>query len=163
MRLRDVARPLAGSDDEVQGDGHVLVGAAGKGLQVPDDLRPVRRAGMDAQPLDGETFEQDIGQAGKLNEVVQRQFSGLGADPLQKEAQVRRQSAVVVESGRVCSHGNGKLHGTALGFVPMGHKVDDLPTDLGLHRRLKLPRACRFALGNGVRRCGTEADRPKRT
>ena len=111
--------------------------AAGHGLQILDQLRPIDRVGMEAKPFDGETLQQHIDQAGKLDEVVERQFSGSGGNFPQEGPQPGRQSAMVVEVGRVPPDGDGILLGAAFGLIPVRDKTDDFSTNLGLGHGLK--------------------------
>ncbi len=78
------------------------------------------------------TLYENVRGTGVLHEPVERQILGSGADLCQQLAEIGREPAVVVETGRVLSNRNRVFFGTAFRLIPMGNEADDLSTNLSL-------------------------------
>ena len=132
VSLGNVADSRAGANDERQGNRQVLAGASRDSLQVFDEFHPIQFPRLHAQPLGGETLHEDVRGTGILHEPVEREFLGSGGDLCQQLAEVGREPAVVVETGRVGSNRNRVFFRAAFRLIPMGNEADDLSTNLSL-------------------------------
>ena len=130
VRPRDVAQPRPLADNQVQGHRLVLVSPPGERFQVLDEPHPIGRRRVHPQPLDGKTLQEHVDQAGQVHEVLQRQGLRAGANLRQEGPQVRRQAAVIAESGRVAAHGDRVLLRAVWRLVPVRHQANDLAADL---------------------------------
>ena len=79
-----------------------------------------------------QALQEHVDEAGKIDEVFQRQFPGAGADPRQKGVEDGRELAVVAKMGDMLPHRHRIALGTAIGLVPMGDEPNDFAADFGL-------------------------------
>ena len=71
------------------------------------------------------TLQENVDEAGKIDEILHRQLAGAGADAGQKGAEVGRELAMVAEMGGILPDQDRVCLGTALSLVPMGDEADD--------------------------------------
>ena len=135
MGLGNVADACPRPNEKRQRNRQILTGPPGDGLQILDEFHPIRLPRLDPQPVGGEPLHEDIRGVGILQEAVHRKLFGPAADSLQQLAEVRREFAVVEETGLVRSNGDRILLRAAFRLIPMGNEADNLPPDFGLRYR----------------------------
>ena len=87
---------------------------------------------MHPQPVHRAALQENVDQAGEIDEVFQRQLFGPGRDPGQKGAEIGSEFAVVAKIAGMVPDRHGIALRAAVGLIPMGDEPYDFTADFRL-------------------------------